>query len=211
MKNFIKSALVLSTVTLGTMAVLSACSPSEPKIMSAKNTVVSGKANIGGAYELVNHHGQAVTDASFHGAPQLIYFGFAFCPDICPTALQQMGTALERASAQDPSINKFQSLFITVDPERDTVEKMALYVTANGFPKDLIGLTGTAAQINVAKKAYAAIGQKVEDPSSASGYTYDHSSLIYLMDAKGEFVDVFTHADSVDEIVEALIAFNKTQ
>lgn len=193
-----------------TAALLTGCAPKEIA-MSGKNTVVSGKALIGGAYELTDHMGNVVTHETYLGKAQLLYFGYAYCPDVCPTALQQMGASLEIASDKDARIDGFyRSLFITIDPERDTVEKLALYVTANGFPKGLIGLTGTPDQIQKVKKAYAVIGQKVSDSSNSAGYTFDHSSLIYLMDAKGEFVDIFTHADSPQKIATRLIAFRKT-
>ncbi|PHR91550.1 MAG: SCO family protein [Robiginitomaculum sp.] len=189
---------------------LGGCGPQDVAI-SGPNTVVSGKAAIGGPFSLIDHTGKAVSEADFMGRPQLIYFGFAFCPDICPTALQQMGAALEIAAEKDADLKTYyQTLFITIDAERDTPEQMALYVTANGFPENLVGLTGSEAQIDAVKKAFAVIGNKVPDPSSAIGYTYDHSSLIYLMDKNGEFVDVFTHADTPTKIAQKLIAYKKT-
>ncbi len=207
------SRFILTTVFLGAVlsAGLLACGPKKIAT-SGKNTIVSGKAAIGGAYSLTDHTGKAVTDATYFGKPQLIYFGYAYCPDVCPTALQQMGAALDIAQRKDASIaSYYQPLFITIDPERDTIEKLALYVTANGFPKGLIGLTGTETQIEQVKKSFAVIGNKIEDTSNSAGYTYDHTSLIYLMDAKGEFVDIFTHADAPDIIAKRLIAYKKTE
>ena len=203
------------TATLSLSALLApllgACGQDKPIAMSGPNTVVAGKAAIGGAYSLVDHHGNAVTEADFVGRPQLIYFGFAFCPDICPTALQQMAFAIEIATEADKSIDgHYQTMLITVDPERDTPEKLALYVSANGFPKNLVGLTGSQEQINAVKKVFAAIGNKVPDPSSAAGYTYDHSSIIYLMDKEGEFVDLFSHNDTPQDIAKRLVAYKKT-
>ncbi len=115
--------------------------------------------------------------------------------------------ALEKA---DPAASFYQPIFITIDPERDTPEQLALFVTANGFPKGLIGLTGSKEQIDAAKKMFAVYGQKVDDPSSAAGFTYDHSSIVYLMDKRGEFVDLFSHNTAPQQMADRLIAYKKT-
>lgn len=207
LKNISKSVFTLGTVLT---LILGGCEDANVAT-SGQNTVVSGTAAIGGAYTLVDHTGKTVTDVDFHGRPQLIYFGFAFCPDICPTALQTMSAALDMASEKDTELAEhYQTMLITIDPERDTPAQLALYVTANGFPKNLVGLTGSPEQIKAVKKTFAVIGNKVEDPSSATGYTYDHSSLIYLMDEKGEFVDVFTHGDTPLDIANRLLSYKET-
>ena len=203
---FLKTAICATALSMS----ITACGPQEIAT-SGQNTVVSGKAMIGGAYTLVDHTGATVTEENYMGRPQLIYFGYAYCPDVCPTALQQMGAALYLTEQKMPTLaGHYQPIFITIDAERDTPEKMAQYVTANGFPKGLIGLTGSSEQLKQAQKAFAVIGQKIEDSSNPDGYTYDHSSLIYLMDAKGEFVDIFTHADTPQKIADRLIAYKKT-
>lgn len=166
-----------------------------------------GKAAIGGAFTLVNQDGKTVTNEDFKGKPQLIYFGFASCPDVCPTALQQMAAALRLAGDK---AQIYQPIFITVDPQRDTPEMLAQYVRANGFPKGLIGLSGAQAQIDAVIKAFGVYAKRVDDPSSAAGYTYDHSSMIYLMDKNGDFVEVFSHADSPEKIAKRLINFAKS-
>lgn len=188
------------------LVAVSACSP-ENSVKPASNTVVSGAAAIGGAFTLIDHEGQTVTDQTYLGKPMLIYFGFAYCPDVCPTALQKMGAALS-ISKMDP--DSFHSLFITVDPERDTPEQLALYVTANGFPKSLRGLTGSAEQIETVKRIYIAIGEKVDDPDNPEGFTFDHTNFIYLMGADGKFVDIFSGLDTPKEISERLVAYKKT-
>ena len=188
---------------------LNACSDntSGRKATSGQVTAVSGKAAIGGSYTLIDHNGRTVTDVDFHGKAQLIYFGYAYCPDVCPTALQQMGAALALAGR---AADHYQPMFITIDSERDTPKMLAQYVTNNGFPSDLVGLTGTPEQLKQAMKVFKVIGQKVEDPDSATGYTYDHSSIIYMMDEDGEFVDVFTHSTTPRQIADRLIAYKKT-
>jgi len=170
-------------------------------------TVMSGAADIGGAYTLTNHSGETVTEAASLGKPQMIYFGFSYCPDVCPTALQKIGAVQSRI---DPAGDKMNYLFISVDPERDTPESLKLYVTANGFPKGLTGLTGTQDQIDAVKSAYKVYSQNVPTPESAADYTVDHSDIIYLMDKDGTFVEFFFGKSTVPEMVERVRAHLKT-
>lgn len=191
-------------LAIGSAALLPACNR---QTAQSGPVTVTGKANIGGPFTLVNQDGAVVTQDDIKGKPQLIYFGFSYCPDVCPLALQQMGQAL---SEVDPEGEFFRPIFFSVDPERDTPESLKLYVTANGFPKNLIGLTGTPEQVEAAKKVYKIYAQKAPDPDLTGGYTVDHVSLIYLMDSDGEFVDVFTHNSDVPDIIKRLKAFRKS-
>lgn len=170
-------------------------------------TVTSGTAEIGGAYTLINQDGETVTEAQALGKPQLIYFGFSYCPDICPTALQKMGAAQARI---DPDGDKLNYIFISVDPERDTPESLKLYVTANGFPKGLTGLTGTQDQIDAVKTAFKVYSQKVPTPDSAADYTVDHSDIIYMMDKNGDFVEFFFGKSTVPEMAARINLHLKT-
>lgn len=170
-------------------------------------TVTSGTADIGGAYTLINQNGETVSQADALGKPQLIYFGFSYCPDICPTALQKMGAAQARI---DPDGDKLNYIFISVDPERDTPESLKLYVTANGFPKGLTGLTGTPDQVETAKTAFKVYSQKVPTPESAADYTVDHSDIMYLMDKDGEFVEFFFGKSTVPEMAARINLHLKT-
>lgn len=174
---------------------LPACKP--PAAHSGK-VISSGTAQIGGAYALMNQDGETVTHETFLGKPQMIYFGFSYCPDICPTALMVMGQAQKRLGKDFDDI---QYIFISVDPERDTPESLKTYITANGFPEGLIGLTGTPAQVDAAKAAYKVYSAKVIDEESAADYLVDHSSIIYFMDEAGQLVDFFTHTSAPDDIV----------
>ena len=187
-----KAMIKIAASTLFAIS-LAACGEPTAKVGS---TVTSGTADIGGAYNLINQDGQAVTEAGALGKPQLVYFGFSYCPDICPTALQKMGAAQARI---DPQGDKINYLFISVDPERDTPESLKLYVTANGFPTGLIGLTGSQDQIDAVKSAYKVYSQKVPTPDSAGDYTVDHSDIIYLMDKNGHFVEFFFGKTSIPE------------
>lgn len=169
--------------------------------------VSSGTASIGGPYTLIDQNGRTVTEAEFIGRPQLLYFGFGYCPDICPTALQKMGAVQDKV---DPKGDKLNYVFITIDPERDTAESLALYVTANGFPKNLTGLTGSLEQIDVAKTAYRVYAQKAFDPESAGDYMMDHSDIIYFMGKDGKLVDVFPGRSSVFDIAARVQQYQRT-
>lgn len=166
---------------------------------------MSGEADIGGAFTLVDQTGQTVTDADFAGRPMLIYFGFTYCPDICPTSLQVMAAALDRLP--DAQRAQFQPLLITVDPERDTPEALASYVDSPAFPEGLTGLTGSEDQVREAARAYRVYYRRVEDDGTLAEYTMDHSSLIYLMGREGEFVEVFPHQATPDQIASRLQQF----
>lgn len=158
-----------------------------------------GKPAVGGPFTLTDHTGKTVTDQTYRGKYMLVYFGFTFCPDVCPTGLQVMSAALEQLG---PKADQIQPIFITVDPERDTPEQLAQYVSS--FHPRLIGLTGTPQQIQAAAKAYRVYYQKVKDEKSTAEYTIDHTSIIYLMDPQGNFVTHFTHATPAAAMAEQI-------
>lgn len=160
----------------------------------------SGKAAIGGPFELVDHTGQTVTEANFEGQYTLVYFGFTFCPDVCPTELQAMSVALDLLGDDAEAITP---IFITVDPERDTVELMATY--REHFHPRLQALTGSSEQIAAAARAYRVYYAKVEDESSTE-YLVDHSAFVYLMDRNGEYLKHFAPNTPPESYVEAIRA-----
>jgi protein SCO1/2 len=173
---------------------------SDQAAKSGKN-VISGSAEIGGPFNLINQDNLLVTENDFLGKPQLIYFGFSYCPDICPTALQKMGSVQEKL---DPDGDLINYLFISVDPERDTSESLKLYVESDGFPKGLNGLTGSKEQIDIAKLAYKVYSQRVSLSDSEVDYTVDHSDIMYFMDENGIFMDFFFGRNTIQEISEAV-------
>jgi protein SCO1/2 len=130
---------------------------------------------LGGPFSLTDHTGRAVTEADFADGLMLIYFGFTFCPDVCPTELGTIAAALD-ALGDDAA--RVTPVFISVDPERDTPAAMADYVAR--FHPRMVGLTGTAAQVAAAARAYRVFYAKVHPPT-ASEYLIDHSSFIYLV------------------------------
>jgi len=200
-RNTVLMLIILSG--LAWLAATPAAAQDEPVGRSGQ-IVSSGKADIGGPFELTDHNGDRVNHEDLKGKPHIIYFGFGYCPDVCPFDLQRLGAALAKA---DPEGDKFRPVFITVDPERDTTEQLKLYVKSNGFPKGLMGLTGTQSEIDQAKAAYKVYAQKMPDPENSSGYTFNHSNLIYLMDKDGEFVEFYSDQQSVDFVAQSLSAY----
>ncbi len=153
-----------------------------------------GKALVGGPFALVNHHGKAVTEKDFLGRHMLVYFGFTFCPDVCPTELSKIAATMDLLSA-DADVTP---VFITIDPERDGVAEVKVY--AEAFHPKMVGLTGSMEQIRAAAKAYRVYYAK-NTSSGASDYLMDHSSIIYLMGRNGEYISHFTIESTPEEIV----------
>ncbi|ESQ81015.1 SCO family protein [Asticcacaulis sp. YBE204] len=150
-------------------------------------TTVDSSVRIGGPFTLTDQYGQPQTEAVLNGKWTAVFFGFTYCPDICPLTLQTLDQAKKKLGKDG---DKLQFVFITVDPERDTPEILKAYLDSGGFPKGVIGLTGTPEQIAAAAKAYRATYDKVGD---GPDYTMNHTSVIYLMNPKGEFVSPLTH------------------
>lgn len=204
MRLFLKPAVLTAAVT--TTLMLGACGQNPPEVRDVKTTTTDAAA-VGGPFSLIDHMGKPVTERNYLGKPQLIYFGFGFCPDVCPTSLQRMGAATDMLGRRAQDI---QPIFITIDPERDTLESLALYMTANGFPENIVGLTGSSEQIDAAAKEFRVYKKRVDDPESAAGYTMDHTDIIYLMDKNGLFVDFFSGDNTPAEIAERVTTHLKT-
>lgn len=154
----------------------------------------TGKALVGGPFELVNQDGVTVTEKDFLGQNMLVYFGFTFCPDVCPTELAKIGAVMKMLPA-DANVTP---VFITVDPERDGAAEVKSYVEA--FHPKMVGLTGSQEQIRAAAKAYRVYFAK-NTSNGATDYLMDHSSIIYLMGKKGEYLAHFTIESTPEEIV----------
>jgi protein SCO1 len=162
--------------------------------------ITTGKALVGGPFQLTSHTGKRVRDKDFRNKVMIVDFGFTYCPDVCPAALQLITAALDKIGDK---ADRVAPLFITVDPERDTPEQLKLYMSS--FHKNLVGLTGSAEEISQVAKAYRVYYRKVKN-ETLSDYTMDHSSLIYLMDGNGEFITYFPHTASPDKMAEKLAA-----
>ena len=146
--------------------------------------VMSAAANIGGPFRLIDQDGKPITDQDLKGRPFLVFFGFTHCPDVCPTALFEVSEILRKLG---PDAERTRALFVTVDPERDTPEKLKDYLSS--FDPHVIGATGDAAAIAAVAKGYRVYSKKV--PLDGGGYTMDHTAIVYLMDKQGRFVAPF--------------------
>ena len=162
----------------------------------------SGKALVGGPFKLIDQSGKDVTDRDFRGRHMLVFFGFTHCPDICPAELQVMSAALDQLGDE---AHKVVPLFITLDPERDTQAAIADYV--KHFGSNFVGLTGSPEAVAAAAKAYRVAYAKVEIQGAADGYTVDHSALVYLMGADGEYVTHFVYGTSADKMAKTLARY----
>jgi cytochrome oxidase Cu insertion factor (SCO1/SenC/PrrC family) len=162
-------------------------------------TVTSGKVEVGGPYTLTDQNGKAVSSADFHGKYQLIYFGYSFCPDVCPTTLGVISQALDKMGVDQ---NRIVPVFITIDPDRDTPSVLKNYMAA--FGPRFVGLTGSQAQITAVEKEYRVYAKK--QPLAAGGYGMDHSSVIYLMGADGRLVTFYDELISPDQLEKDLKA-----
>ncbi len=163
---------------------------------------VIGEAAIGGPFTLVDGEGRTRTDADFRGKLMLIYFGYTYCPDVCPTELQSMMQAHDLLGPDAAA--EVQPIFISVDPERDTPAQVGAYVES--FGDALIGLTGTPEQVAAAARAYRVYYRKNES-ESATDYLVDHSSIIYLMGRDGRFLSHFGRGTAPEDMAAAIRKF----
>lgn len=156
-----------------------------------------GEAAVGGPFSLVDHTGRGVNDADFRGKVLVVFFGFASCPDFCPTRLTEVAAALD---ALGPRAAEVAPLFITIDPERDTPAVIGDFV-ARIHPA-LVGLTGSAAAVAAVATAYRVFYARGKAVSG--GYLMDHSALLYVMGRDGKFLGVLTTNADADTIAETL-------
>ena len=166
-----------------------------------ENGAVVGQAQVGGPFELVDGEGRTVTDEEFRGEYMLVYFGYTYCPDVCPTELQNMSRALELLGEEAEAV---RPVFITVDPERDTPEVIESYV--ENFHPRMVGLTGSPEQIEKAAKSYRVYYKKAES-GSASEYLMDHTSIVYLMGREGEFLRHFGYGTSPEDMAQGIRSY----
>lgn len=153
---------------------------------------------LGGPFRLTDHTGRAVTEADFAGRFLLVYFGFTYCPDVCPTELGTVAAALDLLEGAGERVTP---VFITIDPGRDTPEAMADYVSR--FHPRMVGLTGTAEQVATAARAYRVFYARVQRPEMTQ-YLMDHSSFIYLVGPDGRVRSLFRPETSPEAIAQAL-------
>ena len=186
------AGLVLGAV-MGTLALRTTPPAQDGKVQ------VSGKPLVGGPFSLIDQTGKHVTDKDFLGKYMLVFFGFTNCPDICPAGLQIMSAALEKLGHRADDV---VPIFITLDPERDTPQKLAAYV--KNFSPRLVALTGSPSDIAATAKAYRVFYQKVPEENDPTHYSIDHSSIFYLMGKDGSLLAPIPHTNDVDVFTEAV-------
>ena len=170
-----------------------------------QSTQTGGNVPIGGPFTLVGEGDKVVTDRDFRGAYMVVYFGYTYCPDVCPSSLSAVGGALDLLGKQ---AKRFKPVFISVDPERDSPEHLAEYV--KHFHPSMVGLTGTKAQVDAVAKEYrvyyAKVVEKDKDgnPKPDDDYLMDHSSITYVMAPDGKFMTHFGHGTSAEDMAKKL-------
>lgn len=152
-----------------------------------KTDAATGQPLVGGPFTLTNQDGQAVTEKMLEGKWSLVFFGFTYCPDYCPTTLGVLNAVQERMGDKAKDL---QIVFISIDPERDTPQMLKDYLSSDGFPDDVIGLTGTPEQVAQVAREYRAFYQKVGE---GEGYTMNHGLTVYLMGPDGKFRSAVAH------------------
>ena len=162
-------------------------------------TITSGRIAVGGPYALTDQDGRPRASTDFGGKYQLIYFGYTFCPDVCPTTLALAAAALDKMG---PDQDRIVPVFITIDPARDKPEVLKKYLAA--FGPRFVGLTGTEEQIAAVEKEFRVYAKK--QPMKGGTYGMDHSSVLYLMGPDGKLVSFFDEVTEPEELAKALKA-----
>jgi len=174
--------------------------PAEPQPSTAAqmmDDLMFGRVPIGGPFSLVDQNGRRRSDGEFRGKLMIVYFGYTFCPDVCPTDLMAITQALDGLG---PLADGIQPVFITLDPERDD-KVMAEYLAA--FHKSFIGLTGSPREIREVANAYKAFYAKVQDAQTGE-YSIDHSGVIYLLGRDGKYLGFMPPQTAPDHLIEIL-------
>lgn len=172
-------ALALALVT---MIVVGAREKAAPTVGAAGSSIQAGgtgQPQVGGPFVLTDQNGRQVSEKMLEGRWSLVFFGFTYCPDYCPTTLAMLDATKRELGAEGDDL---QIVFVSVDPERDTPKVLGDYLSSDGFPQGVVGLTGTPEQIRQAARAYGAFYEKVGE---GDGYTVNHSLAIWLMGPDG--------------------------
>jgi cytochrome oxidase Cu insertion factor (SCO1/SenC/PrrC family) len=190
---------LLAALSLGILLVCaSQPAAAERSAAEVMDTLMWNREPVGGPFALIDHTGHPRSDPDFRGKVLVVYFGFTYCPDICPTDLQAIGLALDRLGPEGDSV---QPLFITVDPERDTPDHLAEYVAL--FHPRLIGLTGDSEAIRKAALAYKVFYAKAAG-GNAGSYTIDHTAFIYLIGPAGQYLGFLPPGTGPDRLAQVL-------
>jgi cytochrome oxidase Cu insertion factor (SCO1/SenC/PrrC family) len=191
----------LRACALLVVASLSGCGFSvaaeQPSAAQMMEDLMYSRGSVGGPFTLTDQTGRQRSDTEFRGKLMIVYFGYTYCPDVCPTDLMAITQALD---ALGPAAESVQPVFITVDPERDT-KVLADYVSA--FHHSFVGLTGSPEEIRAVANSYKAFYAKVPD-ERGGGYSIDHAGVIYLMGRSGEYLGFMPPQTNPDRLTEVL-------
>ncbi|HEX9106532.1 MAG TPA: SCO family protein [Longimicrobiales bacterium] len=191
-KGALKVTARRAVLTIAAALALAACTP------GASSLPAGPAGGPGGPFHLTDQDGRPVDQHVLDGKWSIVFFGYTYCPDFCPTTLTTLGSALDELG---PKANDLQVVFITVDPARDSPGQLKTYLSSKVFPRHTIGLTGTPAQIAEAAKDYVVYYQK---DGTGPNYTMDHSTALYLMDPHGRFRAVIADGLTPDQEAHAI-------
>lgn len=188
-------------LALTSAALLAGCSLTDGPSQTSDMPPLAG-ARIGGPFTLVDQNGKAVRDSDFAGKYRIVYFGYSYCPDVCPVDVQNIALAMRSLDSSDPGLSaRIVPIFVTVDPVRDTPPVLKQFAAA--FYPRLVALTGTPAQIDAVKKSFAIFSQ-AEPKRADGGYIVNHSRLAYLFGPDGKPLALLPQDKSPQEIVTAI-------
>lgn len=195
--RWIRLGLIGVGVALGVIAALAYYMNTTPK--NYVQDTPTHLPDLGGPFRLTDQFGSIRTNQEFRGKYMLIYFGYSFCPDICPLGLQNISAALGELKN---SVDQIVPIFITIDPERDDVESLRLY--AQNWHSSFVMLTGMPQQLDPVLKAFKVYAQKMTPEGTQADYVMDHSALVYLMDRQGKFIAFFPHTTPGPEMAKKI-------
>lgn len=197
MRSFLPPLLLVAFLAfVGTALWNMTPAPTPGNTVTASTTPLA----LGGDFTLQDTTNTPVASASFKGTYALVYFGYTYCPDICPADLLIFGDILKKLGSD---ADQLKTIFISVDPERDTPEHLATYM--QNYDPRIIALTGTPEQVETAKKAYKVYSAKATPDGSSSDYLVDHSTFLYLMDRDGTYIAHFQHGTTAETIASVII------
>ncbi|MEQ1820085.1 MAG: SCO family protein [Terricaulis sp.] len=192
----VPAVAVAGLAALGAMLLVGTNGDGAKQTAATRDCIQQNVDAVGGPIDLVDANGARVTQADFAGEPAVIYFGFTHCPDICPTSMYTLAEALAASGGYD-----VQPILITVDPERDTPQRMGEYTHTEGFPPGLVGLSGTRAQVDAAASAFQVHHSRSPIPGApADTYNVDHSSLLYVLDRNWRTVSIIQTMNRADPL-----------
>lgn len=195
------AALAVAALLGGTWWMTYGRAPADAFAACRASAVAGGAGSVGGPFTLVDGTGRTVTDKDVITRPSLVYFGYTFCPDVCPLDVARNADAVDALQARGYDV---QPVFISIDPERDTPEVVGEF--ARYMHDDMIGLTGSVEQVKAASQAYKTYFRK-QNSDDPDYYLVDHSTFTYLVLPGHGFVEFFRRDDTADEIAERAACF----